>query len=164
VKTPTLTLGEFTDNAMDLDGAHVMLKVQAPLPKLVDNLKTLRRLELLTDEVVLSLLAQAPIDPLGVYGAMKHMGVWAFSPLDFMMIQVLAKKGDLPVALMRLDLMSDDITFVALEKGQLVEVSVLEANFIAEKLRTPGATEENILYLIQTHMKGAIDQGLRNAG
>lgn len=160
----TLSLGEYANGALDHDDvAHVTIKVQAPLPRFVDNLKTLSRLELLTDEVVLSLLAQAPIDPLGVYGAMKHMGVWAFSPLDFTVMQVLAKKGDLAVALMRIDLMSDDITFVALEEGQLVQVSVLEADFIAEKLRTPGTTEASILHLIQTHMKGAIDQGLRNA-
>jgi hypothetical protein len=160
----TLSLGEYADSALDLEVAHVTVKIQSPMPRLVDNLKTLRKLELLTDEVVMSLLAQAPIDPLGIYGAMKYMGAWAFSPLDFTMVQIIAKKGDAPVALMRIDLMSDDITFVALEKGQLVQVSVLEADFIAEKLRTPGTTEGTILTLIQTHMKEAIDKGLRNAG
>lgn len=160
----TLSLGEYINGALDYDSAQLMVKVKAPLPRFVDNLKTLSRLELLTDEVVLSLLAQAPIDPLGVYGAMKHMGVWAFSPIDFTMIQVLAKKGDLAVALMRIDLMSDDMTFVALDKGHLVEVSVLEADFIAQKLKEPGATEAKILHLIQNQMKRAIDQGLQNAG
>lgn len=160
----TLSLGEYINGALDYDSAQLMVKVKAPLPRFVDNLKTLSRLELLTDEVVLSLLAQAPIDPLGVYGAMKHMGVWAFSPIDFTMVQVLAKKGDLAVALMRIDLMSDDMTFVALDKGHLVEVSVLEADFVAQKLKESGATEAKILHLIQNQMKRAIDQGLQNAG
>jgi hypothetical protein len=161
----TTTLGEFADQADDVEGGAVALRIKAPVPpQLVDNLRKLRKLELLTDEVVWSLIAQAPIDPLGVYGAMKDMGVWAFSGVDFTMVQVLAKAKDVPVALMRIDLMSDDITFVALEKGQLVQVSVIEAAFMEETLRRPGATETSVLALIQQHMKGAIDKGLLNAG
>lgn len=160
-----LSFGEFVDSAEDLEVAHVALKVQAPMPpRLIENLRTLRRLELLTDEVVVSLLAQAPIDPLGIYGAMKHMGAWAFSPLDFTMVQVLAKKGAQPVALMRIDLMSDDITFVVLEKNQLVQKSVLAADYLAEQLKTPGTSETYILGIIQRHMKSAMDVGRRNAG
>jgi hypothetical protein len=159
------SLGQFVDGADDLEEAHVVLKVRAPMPpRLVENLRTLRRLDLLTDEVVMSLLAQAPIDPLGIYGAMKHMGAWAFSPHDFTMVQVLAKKGNKPVALMRIDLMSDDITFVALEKNQLVQTSVLEAHYLVEEMQRAGMTETNILRIIQDHMKGAVDTGLRNAG
>jgi len=159
----SLSLGEFVDSAEDLEVAHVALKVLAPVPpRLVENLKALRRLELLTDEVVVSLLAQAPIDPLGIYGAMKHMGTWAFSPLDFTMVQVLAKKGDQPIALMRIDLMSNDMTFVALEKKQLVEKSVITADYFVAQLQTPGTTETHILRLIQKHMKDAVDAGQRN--
>lgn len=161
----TTTLGEFADQADDVEGGAVALRIKAPVPpQLVDNLRKLRKLELLTDEVVWSLVAQAPIDPLGVYGAMKDMGTWAFSGVDFTMVQVLAKAKDVPVALMRIDLMSDAITFVALEKGLLVQVSIIEPGFMEELLRRPGATEGTVLALIQHHMKGAIDKGLANAG
>lgn len=166
MKPAPLTLGQFVENIEDVEDASVSLRAKAPVPpKLVENLRSLKKLELLTDEVVWSLLAQAPIDPLGVYGAMKGMGAWAFSPIDFTMVQVLAKTKDMPVALMRIDLMSDDIVFVALdEKKQLVQVSIIEADFLAAKMATPGTTEQSVLALIQQHMKGAIDTGLKNAG
>ena len=169
-----ISLGEFVDlvvpddsnDTPDVEAALVALKAKAPLPpKMVENLRKLKKLELLTDEVIWSLLAQAPIDPLGVYGAMKGMGVWAFSPVDFTMVQVLAKSGNMPVALMRIDLMSDDLVFVALnEQKHLVQCSVIEADFLASKLASPNATEQSILALIQQHMKGAVDTGLKNAG
>ena len=159
-----LSLGAFVQSAEDLEVAHLALKAKAPFPpKLIENLRRLRTLELLTDEVVLSLLAQAPIDPLGIYGAMKHMGVWAFSPVDFTMVQILAKKGDTPVALMRIDLMSDDIAVVALKDKQLVVHSRIGAEDIADLLGNPGASEGSVMAFIQRRMKSAIEEGLRNA-
>lgn len=128
-----------------------------PAPNAVENLRKLDRLGLLTGEVVLGLIGQAPIDPLGVYGALKHIGAWAFNPLDCTMIQVLAKKGDKPVALMRIDLLSDDIVFVTLQSGKLAEFSQIPSVEMGAKLREEGMNESRIMSWI----KGCIDEAIQ---
>lgn len=159
----TLLLEDLVETADSVENAIVAIKVSGGLtPALANNLKQLARLELLTDEVIWAILAQAPIDPLGVYGAMKHMGVWALSVSDFTMVQVLAKIGAVPVAAMRIDLMSDDLTFVAWENQQLVMKSTLSSGEIEATLRKPGTTENTVLSLIDKHMRQAVTHGTRN--
>lgn len=158
-----LSLRDLSDTADSVENAIVAIRVAGGLtPALANNLKQLVRLELLTDEVIWAILAQAPIDPLGVYGAMKHMGVWALSVSDFTMVQVLAKVGATPVAAMRIDLMSDDMTFVVWEAQQLVLRSTLSAGEIEEILRKPGTTENTVLSCIDKHMRQAVTLGTRN--
>jgi hypothetical protein len=155
-----LSLADFTeegDAGDECDDGVVALEVAAATtPRVLENLRRLRRLDLLTDEVVWALVGQAPIDPLGVYGALKHRGVWAFSPLDFTVVQVLAKKGAMPVAAMRVCLLSNDIVFIAMEAGQLVAHASLSRDQIEAKLREPGCTEATIL----AWLKGYIDEAV----
>lgn len=144
----------------DVKMAKATIDLKAALfPRAMDNLKRLRRLELLDDEVIWSLLGQAPIDPLGLYGAMKGMGVWAFSPLDFTVLQVLAKRGGKPTAMMRLDLLSNDLTFVVLKTGLLVEHHVLTGEMFAAQLKEPGMTEAKVWKFLRDLMKDAIAAG-----
>lgn len=158
------SLTEYVDQAEDLDEADVVLQVRGLVPPAaLDNLRRFRRLSLLTEEVLLSLIGQAPIDPFGVYGALQYSGVWAFQPLNFTAVQVLAKKGAKPVAVMSIDLMSDDITLVALKKGKLVTHTILEADFIVSKLKEPGATEADILRWLKGYIDAAISDGMRSA-
>lgn len=158
------SLIEYVDAAEDFDGAEVTLQIKGLVPPAtIANLRQLKRLSLLSEEVLLSLIGQAPIDPFGVYGALQHTGVWAFSAVDFTAIQVLAKKGAQPVALMRIDLMSDDITLVALKKGQLVVHTTLEADFIVSKLQEPGVTEDEIFRWLKGYVDAAVSDGMTNA-
>ncbi len=159
-----LSLETYVAAAEDLDEADVVLHIKGLVPpSAIENLRRLRRLSLLNEEVLLSLIGQAPIDPFGVYGALQHTGVWAFQPLDFTAVQVLAKKGPKPVALMSIDLMSDDITLVSLKKGHLVKHTVLEADFIVSKLKEPGATEDDILRWLKGYVDAAISDGMKSA-
>ena len=163
--TAPLTLEEYAAKAEDLEEAAVVLRVKGLVPpKTVENLRRLRRLGLLQDATILSLIGQAPIDPYGIFGALQHTGAWAFQALDFTAIQVLAKKGSKPVALMRIDLLSDDITFVVLKAGQLVEDHVLEANFVLAKLREPGMTEDKVLAWLKGYVDEVVKKGLAEAG
>ena len=158
----TLSCDEFLD---DEGGDALLLPLKGtPLPRLLDNMKRLRRLGLLEGDVMLSLLAQAPVDPLGVYGALRSHGVWAFQALDFTMVQVLAKVKNDPVALMRLDLLSDDLTFVALQDGKLVERSTLSGDEIARQLRVAGMTEDKMMAWFTGHMTQTAKEGLAAAG
>ncbi len=159
--TRPLTLAQFADQGAEREEGLVALKFEGALPpQVIDNLRRLRRLDLLTDEVVLALLGQAPIDPLGVFGALKHRGVWAFQPLDFTVVQVLARKGAQPVAVMRIDLISDDMVFVALKDGQLVERSHITRDQLEAKLRERGTTEDGILAWLQEFINDTVAAGL----
>jgi len=154
------TLGQYVEDADEIEDSLVTLRVRgSDPPNAVEKLRHLDRLGLLTDEVVWALVGQAPIDPLGIYGAMKDVGVWAFSPIDFTVVQVLAKKGPKPVALMRLDLMSNDIVFVVLRGGQLVEHKTLEAQAVVDKLAQRGMTADHMLAWLRTWMDDAIAVG-----
>jgi hypothetical protein len=159
--TVPLSLEDYADKAEDLDEADIVLHVKGLVPpKTVENLRRLRRLGLLRDEVLLSLVGQAPIDPYGIFGALQRIGVWAFQPLDCTAVQVLAKKGSKPVAIMSIDLLSDNITFVALKAGQLVMDLVLEADVVLAKLREHGATEERVLVWLQGYIDATIKKGM----
>ena len=154
------SLADFADEEDECSEGAVALQVAAATtPRVLENLRRLRRLDLLTDEVVWALVGQAPIDPLGLYGALKNHGVWAFSPLDFTVVQVLAKKGALPVAAMRVDLLSNDIVFVALEGGQLVARASISRDQLEAKVREPGCSEAVVLAWLQGYIDEAVVAG-----
>lgn len=159
-----VTLETYVETADEIDEVDLILPISGLVPPAVrDNLRRLNRLSLLRTEVLLSLIGQAPIDPFGVYGALQGTGVWAFNPLDFTAVQILAKKGSKPVALMRIDLLSDDITMVALKKEQLVVHTTLEADFIVSKLKEPGVTEDEVFRWLKGYIDAAISDGMKNA-
>jgi hypothetical protein len=154
------SLAEFADDEGECQGGAVSLEVDAvTTPRVLENLRRLRRLDLLTDEVIWALVGQAPIDPLGLYGALKQRGVWAFSPLDFTVVQVLAKKGPTPVAVMKVDLVSNDVVFVALEGGQLVAHASISRDELEAKLREPGCSEASILAWLKGYIDAAVVAG-----
>lgn len=160
--TKPLSLDDLAARADEVSEGVLSVPFGAGLlpPTLMQNLRRLQRLDLLTGDTLLSLIAQAPIDPLGLYGALKHTAVWAFQPLDFTVVQVLASKGKTPVAVMRIDLMSNDITFVALQGGLLVEHHTLRAEEFAAKMQEGGMTEARILAWLQEHINETKAAGL----
>jgi hypothetical protein len=156
-----LTLEQFAEQGDELTEGAVTIPFNGTLsPRVVDNLRRLRRLDLLNGETVLAVLGQAPIDPIGIFGALKHTGSWAFNVLDCTVVQVLAKRKAQPVALMRIDLLSDDITFVALQEGQLVRVSGITPDEIESKLREEGIDEGRMLAWIKGYINDAVAMGL----
>jgi hypothetical protein len=159
-----LSLEDYVASAEDLEEADILMHVTGLVPpKTIENLRRLRRLALLRDEVLLSLVGQAPIDPCGIFGALQGLGSWTFQPVNFTAIQILAKKGSKPVALMQIDLLSDDITFIALKAGQLVVHSTLEADAILTKLHETGMTEARLLEWLKDYIDAAIKGGMEHA-
>jgi hypothetical protein len=155
---PLLTLKDFMEQAADADDVGLKLRTPGAVPPpLLQMLRRLERLDLLRDEVVFGLLAQAPIDPIGLYGAMKAMGVWAFNVLDCTMTQVLAKKGNEPVALMRLDLLSDDLVFVISKGGQLVEHKTVTAEETTTRMQEPGMTATSMMAWFTDHIRETVN-------
>jgi len=157
-------LEEFVNDIEEVVDAGLLLHVETLMsPSTVGNLRRLRRLGLLRDDLILAIIGQAPIDPVGVYGAMKDMGAWAFQPSDFTMLQILAKKGNQPTALMRLDLLSDNLDFVVLRDGQLVLREQVLGDTIAQRMREPGMTSDRLIAWLVEKMKAAISEGTATA-
>lgn len=141
-------------------GGEITLEAPAlPTPNLVANLRHLKNLGVLSDETIWALVGQAPIDPIGLFAVLRNRGTWAFQPLDFTMLQILAKREGTPVALLRIDLMSDDMTFVVMKNQVLVEEFVVTAEETTKILAQPHITEDKVLIWLHRHMKRAIDIG-----
>lgn len=160
----TVGLKEFIRAANDNARGDVTLALAggAATPKLLENLRRLDRLNLLTEEVIFSYLAQAPVDPFGIYGALRErFSAWEFQPLDCTVITVLAKVKDEPVAVMRLDLLSDDIVFIARQKRKLVQVDTAPAEEVLAILRQESATADAVWHYFESKIRRAITLGQR---
>lgn len=101
-----------------------------PTPSVTKNLAKLQKLGILTGDSIMSLVGQAPIDPINLMGTLLQMQPdgWAFSAIDFSMVRVLARNTKkMVVAALRVDLMGTSISGLALNKaGQLTIFKTLE--------------------------------------
>lgn len=97
---------------------------EAPPPAAVENLIKLKRLGILNGDGLLSLIAQAPIDPLNLMGTLMRLMPegWAFSAIDFSMVRVLSGDKQVVDAAMHVDLLAgDSIKFLTRSRsGKLV--------------------------------------------
>ena len=158
----TIGLKEFLRAANDNSSEEAVLTLSgsAATPKLLENLRRLDRLGLLTEEVVFSYLAQAPVDPLGIYGALRErIPDWQFQALDCTVLTILAKVKDEPVAAMRLDLMSDDIIFIARQGRKLVQVDQAPAEEVLAVMRARAATPDAVWQYFDQKIRRAVALG-----
>lgn len=100
----------------------IQLRDHAP-PTLLERLAKLDRIGLLNGDVLMSLIAQAPIDPLNLFATIQQSspGEWVFSGIDFGVVRVLARNaaGNVAAAV-RIDLMDSSVsTLVLNQAGQL---------------------------------------------
>lgn len=106
-------------------GGHVVeleLSDDAP-PGLLERLAKLDRLGLLNGDALMSIVAQAPIDPLNLFAALRAASpaTWVFSAIDFGAMRILSRddQGCVSAAL-RIDLMDSSVTTLAVNGvGQL---------------------------------------------
>lgn len=112
------------DASMDPMAREVTLQLRdhAP-PSLLERLAKLDRLGLLNGDVLMSLIAQASIDPINLFSTIQQVspGEWAFSGIDFGVVRVLARNdaGNVAAAV-RIDLMDSSVsTLVLNQAGQL---------------------------------------------
>jgi len=109
------TLGDLAEAALEDERFPVSLDLvleELPTQQAVDNIKKMRRLGILSGDTLLSLVGQAPIDPIGLMAALLQVlpGKWVFSAIDFSMFRVVSKtpKGEVASAL-RVDLIQGDV-------------------------------------------------------
>lgn len=100
----------------------LQLRDHAP-PALLERLAKLDRIGLLNGDVLMSLISQAPIDPLNLFATIQQNspGAWVFSGIDFGVVRVLARNaaGNVTAAV-RIDLMDSGVsTMVLNQAGQL---------------------------------------------
>jgi len=149
-----MRLRDFADKADDHEGAVLELNSPATLaPNTIINFKKLSRLDLLNDEVILSLLGQAPIDPLGIYQGIRAQWPdwnWAFEPSTFCVVNVLRREQGKVLAYMTLDLLSDDIVFYAKKGDVLTTHSQLTAEeFLQAGLQGAELLEKRIQEVVK---------------
>jgi hypothetical protein len=101
-----------------------------PSPSVLTNLAKLQKLNICTAEAIMSLVGQAPIDPINLMATLMQAQPegWAFSAIDFTMVRVLARTRKKAVsAALRVDLMSTAISGLAINQaGQLTIFKTLE--------------------------------------
>ena len=112
------------EDAAETDAAELVLEMpltQPPAPEAFRNLSRFEQLGLLTGDTILSLIAQAPVDPLGLYAALRETAPdgWVFSALDFSVVRILARDEHGVRASIRIDLLSDDVMLMRRRDGQL---------------------------------------------
>lgn len=158
MKTQTLT--EFTE-AEPRKGivSLVVTTSSTPPPRLREKLQHLENLGLPLDDVVLSLAAQAPIDPFGVFGALRALGPWAFQSADCTAMLVLDRQDKEVRSAMKIDLLSDDIAFLAMRGPAFETVKALTGEQISAWLAEDGMTEGLILKRIEACAQAAVAAG-----
>lgn len=133
---PAAAPTEYLEKILPIELRAIIVR-ERPSPHAFTNLKKLRRLGLLNGDVLLSLIAQAPIDPINLMSVLMKIGSkgWNFSPVDFTMFRVIAKKGDVVTAAFRVDLMGDTIeALVTNRAGQLTLFKSLKVEPRADML------------------------------
>jgi hypothetical protein len=91
----------------------------------LENLGKLKRLGILSADAIMSIVGQAPIDPVNLMGTLMHHDPagWVFSAIDFSMMRVLARNQKKAVsAAIRVDLMSNVIAGLALNKADQLTI------------------------------------------
>jgi hypothetical protein len=131
--TKTIALEDLGDPAEDLEfpvRVDDFRVAGPPHEAALKNLKTMRKLGILTVEGIMALVAAAPIDPINLAGTLMKMmpDGWVFSAVDFTLMRVLARDGKKQVeAALRVDLIGGD-AIMALSRdknGRLVEYRTL---------------------------------------
>jgi hypothetical protein len=114
-----------------------------PSPAVLKNLAKLKKLGVCTADAVMSIIGQAPIDPVNLMATLMQMNPegWAFSAIDFSMVRVLARTPKKAVsAALRVDLMGSAISSLVLNKAnQLTIYKTLEVEAgegMLEKIQT----------------------------
>lgn len=133
------------------------LRDHAP-PSLLERLAKLDRMGLLNGDVLMSLIAQAPIDPLNLFSAIQQTSPdgWAFSGIDFGVVRVLARTSAGGVAAaIRIDLMDSSVsTLVLNQAGQLTPFHRFEPD---------PAEGDHILLRVQAMCDAAVAAAVRES-
>jgi len=111
---------------------------EQPSPGALKNLAKLQRLGLCTPDVVMALLAIAPVDPVNLMARLFRVepAGWVLDPVHFMMVRILARDdAKNPIASLNVDLLGSAAVANALnEANQLTVFRVVDATDDRETL------------------------------
>lgn len=134
--TASVTLEELaakdTDEVFDVKPPFkiTLTLTESPSPSVLKNLARLGKLGVLNGDALMSLIGQAPIDPINLMSTLMRMTPdgWAFSSVDFSMVRVLSRTSKKEVAsALRVDLMGGAIMSLVLNQAnQLTIYKTLE--------------------------------------
>lgn len=133
-------------------------------PAFLDHLACLERLGILNGDVIISVVAQAPLDPLGLVRLLKSRSPegWAFSTLDCSLVRVIGRDAHGRVAAaVRVGLLDNVVeTTVAGADGQIVTHQRFDP--VAEcETRLPGLwIVDKVQDLCDVAVKAALSNGL----
>lgn len=118
------------EDLVDRDAEHALpaqltLTITEELPpRAVENLQKMQKLGILGASTLMSLVAQAPLDPINLMGTLMQLmpDGWAFSAVDFSMMRVISRDKKMVLSAMHVDLLAGNvIKFLARNQaGQLV--------------------------------------------
>jgi len=104
----------------EIENTSLCLKGASRHVETLNNLARLKHLGLLNDTLIFSLLAHAPLDPLGIFELLSaYLTAWEFNPHDLSVMFILAKEKDQPIALLQVDLLTNAVNFYANKDGEL---------------------------------------------
>ena len=84
---------------------------------------------------------------------------WEFDALNISVLSILAKDGPLPIAILQIDLFTDDLVFIARQEGKLIAVESLPAEEILRLMKIAGMTEERLWDILSTKIGDTVKKG-----
>lgn len=116
-----------TDQVFDLTPplSVEMVLEEYPSPSVLKNLAKMQKLGICTGEAIMSLVGQAPIDPINLMSTLMQIQPegWTFSAVDFSMFRVLAQTPKKAVAAaLRVDLMGGALMALVLNQANQLTV------------------------------------------
>lgn len=138
---------------------ELTVEPQSVTPGLMRVMQVLDEVGVLSDDALMSIAGQAPVDPLGMARLLRtRVGGWTLQPLNATVIAVLAKVGGTPVALCVVDLISSAVALVARRGGELSEVDRIGSDVIEAKLQEL-RTESAVLDWLEEFLRAAVVAG-----
>lgn len=124
-----------------------------------DVFRKLERLGLLTEKVIMSLIAQAPIDPAGMLAFCSSLGGFEFIADNFAARKVLSrdKTTNEPTSAMMVDVLSNDIIFLVSQGGEFVVHKMLTLADVEKRLEGKENREEALQGLLETEIMNTME-------
>jgi hypothetical protein len=141
-------------DSLDKDGVVIVIDPKQISPGTEETLRKLNRLGLLNDKVLMSLVAQAPIDPAGMLSFCSSLGGWEFVTDNFSARKTLSKNTFSKEAMsyMMIDVLSNSIFFLIRSTEGLKTYAEYSVNDINERIKDSDNKEEALQRFIENEI------------
>lgn len=157
-----ITLQEYIKSADSIDKDEITITIdpRTITPGVDDVFRKLNRLGLLHDKVIMSLIAQAPMDPLGLVSFCNTLGGWEFYPENFSVRKVLARNASEkkePTAFMIIDVLGNDMIFIARKGNEFVTTKTITRDTLLLMLENSSQREQDLQKIIEDSITETVD-------